>query len=161
MEKSLSFLFCLCLLALLGDGGRGFGRGNFRGSDRGSFRGGRGGIGDRVNKREKNTEYTIKEVGDGLKLFVVYNKDAPSIEESKKSLEGFHSRVSRPAQEGTAYICLFTSVESLEAAKVVLEKDENVKSVDYMGMRSAVRQVFVHLFATISNQRLISFIFNS
>ena len=145
MEVKLLVCLVLSLVAIIGDGGRGFGRGNFRGSDRGSFRNDRGGrgAGNFGNRKEKDDLVTIKEVVDGLKLYVVYNKAAPSIEEMKKSLEGLHSRVSRPLKEetGAAFIFLFTSVESLEAAKVILEKDENVTFVDYMGMRSAVKQV--------------------
>lgn len=88
------------------------------------------------------TSHQYQEVRDGLQLFVIY-KNAPTLEDTKQNLNGFHSRTSRPVGKdpGTlAHILLFTDVESLEAAKTKLEVDDNVESVDYMGMRSAKKQ---------------------
>lgn len=91
------------------------------------------------------TSHQYQEVRDGLQLFVVY-KTAPTLDETKQLLPGFHSRTSRPIGNNPstlAHILLFTDVESLEAAKVKLEADESVESVDYMGMRSARKQADV------------------
>ncbi len=46
-------------------------------------------------------------------------------------------------KNGTTHILFFTSMEALEDAKVKLGADKNVKSVDYMGVRSTSRQVQV------------------
>jgi len=94
------------------------------------------------------TSHQYQEVRDGLQLFVVY-KTAPTLDETKQLLPGFHSRTSRPIgnnPNSLAHILLFTDVESLEAAKIKLEADESVESVDYMGMRSAKKQVIYILF---------------
>lgn len=129
------------------------GRGNFRGSDRGgrgAARGGRGGLGKGNSKQDG--EIMIKEIHDGLQLYVIYKK-VPNLEETKKTLKGVHSRISRPMKEGggEGHMILFTSLEALEAAKVILEKDANVTSVDYMGIRSAKKQVslIVRLFIVL------------
>lgn len=66
------------------------------------------------------------------------------MEETKKELPGFHSRSSRPTGKdstSTAHILLFTDVESMEAAKIKLEKNPDVESIDYMGLRSSKKQV--------------------
>lgn len=114
----------------------------FRGGDRGSFRGGRGAArGGRTSQAE--SEPVFREVQDGLQLWVVY-KNVPTLEETGKELPGFHSRSTRPTGKdstSTAHILLFTDVESLEAAKLKLDKDSNVESTDYMGLRSAKKQV--------------------
>jgi hypothetical protein len=95
------------------------------------------------------TPHQYQEVRDGLQLFVVY-KIAPTLDETKQLLPGFHSRTSRPIgnnPSALAHILLFTDVESLEAAKIKLEADESVESVDYMGMRSAKKQVIYSIRA--------------
>ena len=130
---------------------RGSSRGNFsdRGSrgargDRGS-RGGRGaGRGSVRSLSKYDNEITLKEIQDGLQLYIVYKK-VPTLEETKKTLEGVHSRVSRPIKDATGdcHILLFTTLEALETAKVKLESDSNVESVDYMGSKSAKKQVCV------------------
>jgi hypothetical protein len=40
---------------------------------------------------------------------------------------------------------LFKDIESLEKAKTELEKDDDVESVDYMGLKSARNQVYTLL----------------
>ncbi len=62
----------------------------------------------------------------------------------KKQLPNLHSRITRPTGKdstSTAHVLLFTDLESLESAKVKLDKDPNVEATDYMGMRSAKKQV--------------------
>merc|ERR1712137_611172 len=138
-----------------GGGNRGGDRGGFRGGDRGSFRGGdrgnfRGGFRGgargafRGATRGKGAENApiYREIQDGLQLWVLY-KNAPSVEDTKEQIPGFHSRHTRPTGAGAdtvAHILLFTDIESLEAAKVKLSEDENVESIDYMGIRSAKKQ---------------------
>merc|ERR1711911_297793 len=125
-------------------GFRGGDRGSFRGGDRGNFRGGfRGGARGafRGASRGKGAENApiYREIQDGLQLWVLY-KNAPSVEDTKEQIPGFHSRHTRPTGAGAdtvAHILLFTDIESLEAAKVKLSEDENVESIDYMGIRSA------------------------
>ena len=121
--------------------GGGFGRGT---GDRGGFRG-RGGAsrGDRGRPAHAETEPVFREIQDGLQLWVIYKK-VPTLEETTKQYPGFHSRSTRPTgkdSSSTAHILLFTDIESLEAAKVKLDKDDNVESTDYMGFRSAKKQV--------------------
>lgn len=90
----------------------------------------------------------MNEITGGLKLLVVY-KSSPSVEDMKKTLDGFHSRVSKASKKGSASVAnilLFTSVESLEAAKVKLDKDKNVESTEYLGRRNARNQVDIDLF---------------
>ena len=83
----------------------------------------------------------FKEILHGLQLFVAYKGEVPSLEEMKKNLKGFHSRETRQMKGSDVYILLFVSLESLEASKVILDGDDNVKSADYMGMKSRERQV--------------------
>ena len=78
------------------------------------------------------------EIQDGLQLCVIYEK-VPTLAESKIALHGLHS--STALKDGTTHILLFTSMEALEDAKIKLDADKYVKSVDYMGVRSASRQV--------------------
>lgn len=140
-------------------GGRGGDRGSFRGGDRGGFRGDRGGFrgaprgnfrgGSTRGKGAENAP-VYREIQDGLQLWVQY-KTTPSFDETKEQHPGFHSRHTRPTgvfaangangtSNSVAHILLFTSVESLEAAKAKLSEDDNVESVDYMGLRSAKKQ---------------------
>ena len=146
---------------------RGGDRGGFRGGDRGNarggFRGGRGGQGGKPIDKNVTTSHQYQEVKDGLQLFVVY-KIAPTLDETKQLLPGFHSRTSRPLgsnPSALAHILLFTDLESLEAAKIKLEADESVESVDYMGMRSARKQViyFIHAFIYSFSYYIISLLF--
>merc|ERR1712136_67115 len=138
-----------------GGGGRGGDRGGFRGGDRGGFRGGdrgnfrggfrggaRGGFRGAARGKGADNAPVYREIQDGLQLWVLY-KAAPSVEDTKQQIPGFHSRHTRPTGAGAdsvAHILLFKDVESLEAAKVKLSEDENVESVDYMGIRSAKKQ---------------------
>ena len=92
------------------------------------------------NVADKSKDVQGNEIQDGLQLSVVY-KTVPSLEDSQKSLSGLHSIDSKSSRDDVAHILLFTSLESLEAAKVKLDSDKNVKSTDYMGMRSAEYQV--------------------
>ena len=127
-----------------GDQGNTRGRGNFRGSDRGGRGAARGGREVHFHGKpiKQDNEIMMKEIPDGLQLYVIYKK-VPNLEETKKTLKGLHSRISRPFKEGpgVGHILLFTSIEALEDAKVILADDKNVESVDYMGMRAAKRQV--------------------
>ena len=115
----------------------------FRGG--GGFRVGRGGgLRDRggdINLAVKNPVF--KEIQDGLQLLVI-SKKAPTLEETKRQLRNFHSRIRRPTGKdstSTAHVLLFTDVESLEAAKVKLDQNPNVEATDYMGMKSAKKRV--------------------
>ena len=87
-------------------------------------------------KEEKKATTEEDEIQNGLQLCVNYEK-VPTLAESKKALNGLHS--STPSKNGT--ILLFTSMEALEDAKDKLDVDQNVKSVDYMGVRSENHQV--------------------
>jgi hypothetical protein len=84
----------------------------------------------------------MNEITCGLKLLVVY-KSGTSVEKMEKTLDGFHSRVSKHSKKesGIVNILLFTSIESLEAAKIKLDKDENVESTEYLGRRNVRNQV--------------------
>merc|ERR1711911_271617 len=76
-------------------------------------------------EREQNAPI-YREIQDGLQLWVLY-KNAPSVEDTKEQIPGFHSRHTRPTGAGAdtvAHILLFTDIESLEAAKVKLSEDE-------------------------------------
>lgn len=71
-------------------------------------------------------------------------KNVPLIEDTKKQLAGFHSRVTRPSGKdsaGVLHVLMFTDIESLDAAKTVLEGDENVETVEFMGFRSGKKGV--------------------
>ena len=84
----------------------------------------------------------MREIPDGLQLWVVYKK-VPTLEEAEQ-LQNFHSWGTRSTGNHslpTAHILLFKDVESLEAAKVKLDQDPDVELTDYMGMRSARKQV--------------------
>jgi len=122
-------------------GFRGGDRGSFRGGDRGAFRGGRGSFRGATRGKGAESAPLYREIQDGLQLWVLY-KTAPTVEETKEQLAGFHSRHTRPTgtNNQTSHILLFTDVESLEAAKVKLTEDENVETVDYMGLRSSKKQ---------------------
>ena len=90
----------------------------------------------------------FQEIRDGLQLLVIY-KEVPTLEEMKKQLSNFHSRIERPTGKDStlkAYVILFTDLESLEVAKVKLDKDPNVEATDYMGMRSAKKRVSSMIF---------------
>jgi hypothetical protein len=78
------------------------------------------------------------EIQEGLQLCVVYKK-VPAFVDSKNALNGLHSSI--PSTDGAAHILLFTSIEALENAKLKLDADTNVKSTNYMGVRSAEIQV--------------------
>lgn len=85
----------------------------------------------------------FKELQDGLSLLVSY-KNVPSVEDTKKQLSKFHTRTTRPAgkdSDKVVHILMFTDMESVDAAKVVLEKDENIESVEFMGFRSGKKAV--------------------
>lgn len=86
----------------------------------------------------------IDPIREGLQLFVTF-KEAPSLEYMKANFEGFHSRSSKPTKKqdstSVSQILLFTSIESLEAAKTKLNSNENVEFLDYMGIKSAKNQV--------------------
>jgi len=84
----------------------------------------------------------MNEITCGLKLLVVY-KNGTSVEKMEKTLDGFHSKVSKHNKKdsGIVNILLFTSIESLEAAKVKLDNDDNVESTEYLGRRNARNQV--------------------
>jgi len=134
------------------------GGGDYCGSLRG-FGGGAGcrvGRGARLQDRGGYTNLAEKEpvfleIQDGLQLLVI-SKKAPTLEETKRKLPNFHSRIRRPTGKdsaSTAHVLLFTDLESLETAKVKLDKDPNVEATDYMGMKSASKQVrksFIRLF---------------
>ena len=77
------------------------------------------------------------EIQEGLQLCVVYK--VPDFVDSEKALNGLHSSI--PSADGAAHILLFTSIEALENAKLKLDKDINVKSTNYMGVRSDENQV--------------------
>lgn len=62
------------------------------------------------NVASKPTEVQGNEVQDGLQLSVVY-KTVPSLDDSKKSLDGLHSRGSKSSNDGVVHILLFTSFE--------------------------------------------------
>lgn len=116
-------------------GGRGF-----RGSDRG-FRGaprGRGGFVQAGRPKPENKDIFFKELQDGLSLLVSY-KNVPTIEETKQKLTGFHTRTTRPSGKDSSavvHILMFTDIESVDAAKAILETDDNVDTVEFMGFRS-------------------------
>lgn len=116
--------------------------GGFRGSSRGSFRGSpRGGRGGSHNFNDTQKPGFANEVALGLQLRVLYKGDVPSEEETMKQLSGLHSRFTKTNDASAQYL-LFKDLESLESAKEKLEKDDNVSSVDYNGMRSSKNSVY-------------------
>ena len=136
-------------------GGRGGDRGG-RGSRGGSFgsghgRGGpafgnrgRGGSGPRgrggavLPNRGESQRYEIKA---GLQLYITFKGD-PNVEELK-NLPGFHSLSTPYSEKEILRTILFRDLESLEAARKILDAHENVKSTDHMGMKSSKKQVFL------------------
>lgn len=65
--------------------------------------------------------------------------------EDAKQMLNFHAMsTQQPTGKNSnpkAYILLFKDLESLESAKVKLDDDPDVESTDYMGMKSAEKQV--------------------
>lgn len=125
-------------------GGRGRG-GPFQGGDRGrgSFGnrgapvgGARGRGGAALPSRG---EYLRFEIKAGLQLYVIFN-DIPVVEDLEK-LAGFHSMTTPYNEKEIIRTILFRDLESLEAARKTLNAQENVKSTDHMGMKSAKKQV--------------------
>ena len=141
-------------------GGRGGDRGG-RGNRGGSFGGGhgrgdhgrggpafgnrgRGGSGPRgrggavLPNRGESQRYEIKA---GLQLYITFKGD-PNVEELK-NLPGFHSLSTPYSEKEILRTILFRDLESLEAARKILDAHENVKSTDHMGMKSSKKQVFL------------------
>jgi len=114
---------------------------SYRGGDRGGRRGERQ---DRVFHTNQTVKEPIfREIEDGLQLLVI-TKNFPTMEETKQLLPNVHSRIRRPTGKystSTAHVLLFTNLESLEAGKIKLDKDPNVEATDYVGRRSAKKQV--------------------
>lgn len=87
----------------------------------------------------------MNEITCGLKLLVVYKSGVTSVEKMEKTLDGFHSKVKKHNNQDSAIvnILLFTSIESLEAAKLKLDNDDNVESTEYLGRRNVRNQVLI------------------
>lgn len=79
----------------------------------------------------------------------------PSVEETKQKLTGFHTRTTRPSGKDSSavvHILMFTDIESVDASKTILESDDNVESVEFMGFRSGkkgVRQSFNYSISVV------------
>ena len=89
------------------------------------------------SKKPKEEPIEFHEIAHGMQLRVCY-KIPP--QDDLTAVAGFHARYTKNRDSGAHYI-MFRDVESLEAAKKKLEKEENVSSVDYMGLRSSKKQV--------------------
>lgn len=114
----------------------------FSKSDRGTKTSTAGRGAGKVGKGNHPTfDKKMNEITCGLKLLVVY-KNGTSVEKMEKTLDGFHSKISKHNKKdsGIVNILLFTSIESLEAAKVKLDNDNNVESTEYLGRRNARNQ---------------------
>ncbi|XP_046657406.1 keratin, type II cytoskeletal 1-like [Daphnia pulicaria] len=115
-----------------GDSGRG--GPSFGNRGRGSS-GARGRGGATLPNRGEFQRFEIKA---GLQLYITFN-DNPNLEELEK-LPGFHSISTPFSEKEILRIILFRDLESLEAARKILDAHENVKSTDQMGMKSAKKQ---------------------
>ncbi|XP_057378395.1 keratin, type II cytoskeletal 1-like [Daphnia carinata] len=115
-----------------GDRGRGAFANRGRGAPSGGARGRGGGA------LPSRGEYLRFEIKAGLQLYVTFN-ETPVVEELEK-LPGFHSLSTPYNEKEIIRIILFRDLESLEAARKILDAQENVKSTDHMGMKSAKKQ---------------------
>uniref|UniRef100_A0A0N8BGC4 Uncharacterized protein n=1 Tax=Daphnia magna TaxID=35525 RepID=A0A0N8BGC4_9CRUS len=115
-----------------GDRGRGAFANRARGAPSGGARGRGGGA------LPGRGEYLRFEIKAGLQLYVTFN-DTPVVEELEK-LPGFHSLSTPYNEKEIIRIILFRDLESLEAARKILDAKENVKATDHMGMKSAKKQ---------------------
>lgn len=110
---------------------------------RGGFGGNRGfSGGDRNGSHEEAP--VCHEIAHALQLRICYKTDIPTEEETSEKFPGFHSRFTKP-MDSKAHFLLFKDIESVEAAKAKLDKDDTVEVVDFMGLKSAKNQVFYKL----------------
>jgi hypothetical protein len=94
-----------------------------------------------VEKKKEIQENKGSEIKDGLSLYITF-KDGPDVYELEK-LKGFHSLNPPPNKKEKEKIMLFRDMESLEAAKLILDVHKNVKSTNLLGLKSFKRQVCV------------------
>ena len=115
------------------------------GGGSGPIKYGRGGAstGERGNrggqKKSGTKEYLRFEIKAGLQLYITFKSD-PVVAELEK-LPGFHSISTPHSDKEIIRIILFRDIESLEAARVILDAHENVISTDHMGLKSSKKQV--------------------
>lgn len=123
-------------------------RGAFRGGNRdfnGSSRG--------RNPNEEGGPPVCHEIAHALQLRISYKADnVPTEDDILQQFPGLHSRFQK-STENKDYFLLFKDIESLENAKAKLEKDDAIKTVDFMGLKSARNQVI--LFKHKVNQSFI------
>lgn len=94
-----------------------------------------------IEKKKEVQENKGSEIKDGLSLYITF-KDGPDVYELEK-LKGFHSLNPPPNKKETERIMLFRDMESLEAARLILDAHKNVKSTNLLGFKSFKRQVCV------------------
>ena len=129
------------------------GRGSWADSDRGSFRGARGRGGPASSKsgrdsplqivtpgKEKKFHQKESEIKLGLQIYVAFKKTPVAVDELER-LPGFHSVRAPPNEKENEKIILFKDMESLDAARAILDAHENVQSTNQMGLKSIVKQV--------------------
>ncbi|XP_046657359.1 uncharacterized protein LOC124350617 isoform X2 [Daphnia pulicaria] len=123
-----------------------------RGSPRGSPRGGRGrgtpasSKSRRYSRRQrisqgkdKIVEQKESEIELGLQIYVAFKKTPVIIDELEK-LPGFHSVHTPPNEKENQKIILFKDMESLDAARAILDAHENVQFTNQRGLKSIKSQ---------------------
>ena len=100
-----------------------------------------------IEKKKEIQENKGSEIKDGLSLYITF-KDGPDVYELEK-LKGFHSLNPPPNKKEKEKIMLFTDMESLEAAKLILDVHKNVKSTNLLGLKSFKRQVCVYCVSAL------------
>lgn len=95
-------------------------------------------IGD-IEKKGDVKENTGSEIKDGLCLYITF-KDGPDVYELEK-LKGYHSLLTPPSNKEKEKIILFKDIESRDAARLILDAHQNVKSTNLVGFKSFKRQV--------------------
>jgi hypothetical protein len=90
-------------------------------------------------EKEKVQINMDSEIKDGLSLYITF-KDGPDVYELEK-LKGFHSLNPSPCKKEKEKIILFRDMESLIAAKLILDSHKNVKSTNLLGNKSFKKQV--------------------
>lgn len=114
---------------------------------RGAFRGGNRDFNGSSRGRNSNEEGppVCHEIAHALQLRISYKTaDVPSDKDVLQQFPGLHSRFQK-STDNKDFFLLFKDIESLENAKTELEKDDDIESVDYMGLKSARNQVYTLL----------------
>jgi hypothetical protein len=75
-----------------------------------------------------------------LQIYVAFKKTPVIIDELEK-LPGFHSVHTPPNEKENQKIILFKDMESLDAARAILDAHENVQFTNHRGLKSIKSQV--------------------